>query len=89
MRSEVMLYRPLQDEVEEDQVEQFYNEMVNGRRKISIVKRQVMEHLESVEEARYYVEQMKKEVRIEIKENAGNMLDPMGNQEDGDCDDEG
>ena len=89
MRSEVMLYRPLTDEVEEDQIEEFYNEMINGRRKISVVKHQIMEHLESVEEARYYAEQMKKELRLEIEENAAAKLDPTGIQDNEENEDEG
>ena len=51
MRSEIMLYYPLEDEVADDQIEELYNEMIDGKRKVNIVKGQVMEHLESVEEA--------------------------------------
>ena len=38
--------------------------MYNDKRKVDIVKSQVMEHLEGVEEARYYVEQAKKEIDL-------------------------
>ena len=62
--------------------------MVDGRRKVDIVKKQVMEHLESVEEARYYVEQMNKEWKESIEENVAAEMDPMGKQDDDDCDEE-
>ena len=61
MLSEIMLYRPLDSEVEDDRIEEFYNEMHGGERRITIVKRQVMENLESVAEARYFVDQMNRE----------------------------
>ena len=50
-----------------------------------------MEHLESVQEAKFYVEQMKKELQVEslaMDDNAAVDLDPMGVQEDGDCEEE-
>merc|ERR1711923_260896 len=90
MLSEVMKYMPVDQEVEDDQIEDLYNEMVDGVRKVEIVKRQVMPHLESVVEARYYLEQMMKdEVKADLQENAGARLDPMGMQDDEDCEDEG
>jgi hypothetical protein len=56
--------------------------MFNDKKKVDIVKGQVMEHLEGVEEARYYVEQAKKEIYlIEI----GEKLDPALEQENADC----
>ena len=58
MLSEVMKYVPLEQEVDDDQIEDLYNDMVDGVRKVDIVKRQVMPHLESVVEARYHVDQM-------------------------------
>ena len=88
LRSEIMLYYPLQEEVTDEQLEVLYNEMFDGRRKVNIVKGQVMEHLESVEEARYYVEQMKKDIREGIEENVAAEMDPMGKQDDGDCEEE-
>lgn len=48
-----------------------------------------MPHLESVVEARYYVEQMMKEVKEDLQENAAARLDPMGIQDDEDCEEEG
>ena len=76
-------------EVNDDQIEELYNEEIDGSKKIGIVKRQVMEHLQSVEEARYYVEQMKKEVRTDIEEKAALRMDPNGIQDDDDCEEEG
>ena len=38
--------------------------MYDGKRKVDIVKSQVMEHLEGVEEARYYVDQVRKELDL-------------------------
>ena len=66
MLSEIMKYTPLDDEVEDDKIEELYNEMIDGVRKIEIVKRQVMPHLEGVTEARYYVEKMNKEVQANL-----------------------
>ena len=63
--------------------------MVDGIRKIEIVKRQVMPHLEGVTEARYYVERMNKEVQKNLQADAAEKLNPMGVQDDDDCEDEG
>ena len=89
MLSEVMKYVPLEQEVDDDQIEDLYNDMVDGVRKVDIVKRQVMPHLESVVEARYHVDQMMKEVKEDLQENAAARLDPMGVQDDDDCKEEG
>ena len=83
--AEIMLYKPVQDEIDVDQVEAIYEETYNGKRKVDIVKAQVMEHLEGVEEARYYVEQVKKEVDLT---NTAVQLDPTLEQSNADCDDE-
>ena len=82
MLSELMLYRPTSNEVDMDEVELQYEEMHDGKRKVDIVKSQVMEHLEGVEEARYYVDELKKELDLtEISET----LDPALEQENADC----
>ena len=74
------------NEVDMDEVELQYEEMHDGKRKVDIVKSQVMEHLEGVEEARYYVDQLKKELDLtEISET----LDPALEQENADCEEEG
>ena len=85
MLSELMLYRPTREEIDPDQVEEMYQETYDGRRKVDIVKSQVMEHLEGVEEARYYVEQVQKE--LDMTEIA-NRLDPALEQANADCDEE-
>ena len=77
MLHEVMLYRPLRCEVNLDNVEEMYDESINGQRKVDIVKGQVMEYLEGVKEARYYVDQVKKE--IDLRETA-NKPDPAMEQ---------
>ena len=85
MLHEVMLYRPLRQEVNLEKVEEMYDESFNGQQKVDIVKSQVMEYLEGVEEARYYVEQVKKD--IDLTETA-NKLDPAMEQENADCEEE-
>ena len=83
--SELMLYKPVTKEIDMDDAEAMYDESHEGKRKTDIVKSQVMEHLEGVEEARYYVEQIKKELDLtEIAEK----LDPAFEQDNADCDDE-
>merc|ERR1719270_250109 len=84
-----MKYVPLEQEVDDDEIEDLYNDMVDGVRKVDIVKRQVMPHLESVVEARYFVDQMMKEVKEDLQENAAAKLDPKGMQDDQDCEEEG
>ena len=89
MLNEVMLYRPLQGEVNLEDVQALFMEEYNGRRKIDIVKNQVMEHLVGVEEARYHVEQVKKEIAEERMEEIAAELDAGGLQNDEDCINEG
>ena len=85
MLHEVMLYRPTREDVNIEHVESLYQEEYNGRRKVDIVKEQVMEHLEGVEEARYHVEQANKEIdTTEI----GEQLDPALEQDNADCEEE-
>ena len=43
----------------------------------------------SVEEARYFLDQMNKEIRKDIEEEAGDRMDPMGQQMEGDDEDNG
>ena len=59
--------------------------MYGNRRKVEIVKSQVMEHLEGVEEARYYVEQIQKEIDLA---QIGTQLDPTMEQNNADCEEE-
>ena len=85
MHSEIMLYRPVSEEIDPAQVETQYDEMLGDERTVDIVKTQVMKHLEGVEEGRYYVEQVKKEVDLS---DVGNQLDPALEQDNADCDEE-
>ena len=80
--AEALLYTPFRSEKElEDRVA---NEALDGyvelEKWISAVKCQVMEHLESNEEARYMVE----EANNKVKE-MGDLLDPEGEQENEEC----
>ena len=85
MLHEVMMYRPTREEIDITKVDAMYQETYGGKRKVDIIKNQVMEHLEGVEEARYYVEQVKKE--LETNETA-EQLDPALEQDNADCEDE-
>ena len=89
MLNEVMLYRPLHAEVSLDDVEALFMEEYNGRRKVDIVKNQVMEHLVGVEEARHHVAQVLNEMTDERREEIAAKLDAMGLQDDEDCLEEG
>ena len=86
MLGELMLYRPTNKEIDVNKIESLYEEMNGDKRKVDIVKSKVMEHLEGVEEARYYVEQAKKELDLsEISKD----LDSALEQENADCVEEG
>ena len=85
MLHEVMLYYPLRDEVDLDNVQALYEDTFDGKNKIDIIKSQVMEFLESVTEARYFVEEANKELDLEgITEE----MDPQGHQDNQECNDE-
>ena len=86
MLHKLMLYRPTRKEIELSEVQEMYDETYKGKRKVDIVKNQVMEHLEGVEEARYYVDQVKKE--LDISETAI-ALDAAKEQDNADCEEEG
>ena len=85
MLHELMLYRPTREEFNLEEVASLYDDTYHGERKVDIVKRQVMEHLEGVEEARFYVEEVKKE--IDTTETA-NKMDPALEQDNADCDED-
>ena len=82
MLGEVMLYRPVNKEIEEAEIEPYYDEMYQDERRVNMVKSQVMKHLEGVEEARYYVEQAKKELD---QTEVGKQMDPTLEQDNADC----
>ena len=64
---EVMLYYPLTVELKLDEARGLYEELYNGKRKVDLVKAQVMEYLEGVEEARHHLEMMEKELDISFE----------------------
>ena len=87
--SEVMLYMAHDQELDYDDARSLYQELHNGEKKVDIVKRQVMEHLQDVTEARYFAEEALKDVDLEETEcayNAAQMqenedFEPEGNEE--------
>ena len=86
MLKELMLYTAYRQEDlndYEENAEEYYEEMASY---IKSVKSVVMEHLEDVEEARYMVEQSKKELDLE---EIGISMDVNLEQENDDCQDEG
>merc|ERR1711923_379670 len=85
MLMETMLYYPLRDEVPEDQIESIYEEKFGGTRKVDLVKRQVMEYLEDVEEARYYVDQLQRDLEIDLMKVTGLKLDAAGEIDNEEC----
>ena len=67
---ELMHYIPFRDEVEEfrpDDQEFIENLYMRNEERIRKIKSKVMEHLESVEEARYYVEEATKKLNLELE----------------------
>jgi hypothetical protein len=59
-----MLYTPYRDikELQRDTLKKFEEkDAATGKSKIKIVKEQVMEHLESIEEARYNLQEAEKD----------------------------
>ena len=78
MLSELILYKPVTEEIYINTVHQLYNDKYENRRK-------VMEHLEGVEEARYNVEQIQKEIDLA---SIGTQLDPTVEQDNADCEEE-
>ena len=86
MLSEVMLYFPHKVEIDIEDAPKFYEESFEGRRKVDIVKNQVMEYLQDVTEARHFVEEFLKEAELEETKVA---LDPLFVQENDDCIEEG
>ena len=85
MLSEIMLYVPLTAEVPLEMVNDIYHESYHGTKKVDLVKQQVMEYLEDVTEARYFVEEVMKELDVE---KIGIVLDSNLEQVNDDCEDE-
>ena len=85
--AELMMYIPFRDEnefkyKEDKEIEIIYN---NNFEKIKKVKEKVMEYLEDVQEARYYVEEAKKKLDLE---QIGKELDAAKEQDNAECQDE-
>ena len=88
MHQELMLFTPQREEVPTDpeSIHELYIEEFEGERKVARVKRQVMPFLESVEEARFMIEEMEKELDLDF---TGAKLDPQAEQDREDCAEEG
>ena len=84
MFGEVMLYYPLQKELEMEKARVLYEDTFDGRRKVDIVKEQVMEYLEGVQEARYHIEMIEND--LDFTEVA-KLLDPQGMKDNEECED--
>ena len=84
-----MLYTPYRDikELQRDTLKKFEEkDAATGKSKIKIVKEQVMEHLESVEEARYNLQEAEKRLDME---RIGMILDSTLHQDNAECQEEG
>ena len=88
MMNELMLYSPMTEELQSDRIFDLYNQEHQGVKKVEIVKAQVMEYLESVEEARIMLAQVENEIDEFLAETAA-ALDPQGEQDNDDCQEEG
>ena len=84
MFGEVMLYYPLQEELQMENARVLYEETFDGRRKVDIVKEQVMEYLEGVQEARYHLEMIENDLDFSEIEK---LLDPQGIKDNEECED--
>ena len=80
---EVMLYYPLDREISVEEARQMYQETHEGIRKVDLVKAQVMEYLEGVNEARYHLEMVQNDQNFTDISKA---LDPQGEKENQECD---
>ena len=85
MLHELMLYKPFRNitELQTNTLEQYEErDPETGKRKVDLVKQQVMPHLESVEEARFNLEQAQLNTDME---KMGILLDPTLEQDNADC----
>ena len=88
LHHELMLYSPQREEIPRESIQDMYYEEFKEVTKVSIVKRQVMPFLESVEEARFMLDEFQKEMDLDLTETAVN-LDPQAEQERDECAEEG
>ena len=86
LHQELMLYTPQRGEIPTDPltIEELYKEEFQGELKVARVKRQVMPFLESVELARVMIDEMQKELDLDLTET-GVKLDPQAEQDNDDC----
>ena len=84
MLHQLMLFTPQRGEIPGESIANLFQEEHNGERKVAIVSRQVMPFLESVEEARYMIQELEKELDLDLTETAAN-LDPQAEQDNEDC----
>ena len=80
---EVMLYYPLVKDIKIEQARQLYQDTYKGKRKVDIVKCQVMEFLEGVQEARYHLEMLEDDANLS---DVAKLLDPQGEKDNEECD---
>ena len=85
MVNELMLYSPMTEELQPDSIFDIYTQKV---KEVEIVKSQVMEYLESVEEARIMLAEAEQEMDKFLAETAA-ALDPQGEQDNDECEEEG
>ena len=80
---ELQLYKPFTEEFKDEEVLELYEETTsvkdkNGKiteeRKVDLVKAQVMEHLESVSEARYALERSKAMTEDKLREETQRLM---------------
>merc|ERR1711911_347224 len=83
-----MLYHPLTKELNKQEAKDIFQDAFRGKTRVQIVKSQVMEYLQGVEEARYFAELAKE--NAESSHNIGEQLDPQleQNNDDSDTDEE-
>ena len=76
-----MLYMPHEKEISYEEAHNLYKELHNGERKVDIIKRQVMEYLQDVTEARYFAEECLKDVDLDETECIFNAAQMQENAE--------
>ena len=82
MYGELMLYHPHTEVLDDKNIVDLYNEKHGAKRKVDIVKSQVMEYLVDVQEARHFVDQAEKELNLE---EIATQMDPNNEQDNAEC----
>ena len=86
--NEVMLYYPLNRDISVEEARKMYLETFKGKRKVDLVKAQVMEYLEGVQEARYHLEMIENEPNFTEMEKTLDAQGVKDNEECGDLEEE-